>query len=146
MRALFRNLLAGAGLATAAQAAHARQAADTAEQRAAALRADLERWKARHHEASSAAAESRKAAAQAQAAAERAQRDLERAQRDVEQWKARSETRGAQVREFRERFTDTRRVATVAREHVMAIETKLDLVEAAIQVLDARTRERSLTR
>ena len=29
----------------------------------------------------------------------------------------------------------------MAREHLMATEVKLDLIEAAIQVLDARTRE-----
>lgn len=146
MKSIVKRLLSTLGLATAAQATHARQRAEKAELRAEALRTELATLKQRYHEATSAAEESKKAAAQAQASAEKAQRDLERAQRDVDHARVRADALDAQMTEFRERFKDTRRVATVARENVVAIETKLDLVEAAIQVLDARTRERALAR
>jgi chromosome segregation ATPase len=150
MKAAIRKVLAGFGLATAAQLAHAqaqaRQAADKAEQRLAKLRADADGWKQRQEEAARSAAELRKTAARADTAAERAARDLERANARTEEWKGRAETLTAEMRELRQRLEETRRVTTVARQHLMATEVKLDLIEAAIQVLDARTRERSLPR
>ena len=47
---------------------------------------------------------------------------------------------------LRARLEEAQRTAANAREYLMATEAKLDLIEAAIQVLDARTRETSLNR
>ncbi|MGE0447345.1 MAG: hypothetical protein AB7P99_19135 [Vicinamibacterales bacterium] len=41
---------------------------------------------------------------------------------------------------LRQRITDTDRDLAVARDHLMAIEVKLDILEGAANVLDARTR------
>lgn len=148
MKTLIHRALAGVGLATAGQLAHAtgqaRKAAQQADERQAKARADLESWKQRYEQAAREAAEFRKTAAQAEAAAERAQKELDRARAQGEEWKGRADTLAAQVRELKDRLDETRRVTTVARQHLMATETKLDLIEAAIQVLDARTREGAL--
>jgi chromosome segregation ATPase len=55
-------------------------------------------------------------------------------------WKAKAEELLTQVRELRGRLADAERVEAQLRELMMANETKLDLVEAAINVLDHRTR------
>jgi len=150
MTAAIRKLLGGLGLATAAQLQHAtaqaRQAADKADERMAKLRADAESWKTRYEEASKAAAEWKKTAVDAKAAVERSSGKLERVQAHVDEWKARAETLTAQVGDLKGRLDETRRVTTVARQHLMATEVKLDLIEAAVQVLDARTREGALPR
>ena len=148
MTGLIRKALAGLGLATAAQLAHvssqARKDAQQADERVKKARTDVESWKQRYEEAARDAAEYRKSAAQAETAAERLQKELERARTQAQEWQGRADTLTAQVRELKDRLEETRRVATVARQHLMATETKLDLIEAAIQVLDVRTRDRAL--
>ena len=79
------------------------------------------------------------------------QRGTERARTD--EWKRKAEALTSDVRDLKLRLDDARgrleeaqRGATFAREHLMAMETKLDLIEAAIQVLDTRTREAAVTR
>jgi len=47
---------------------------------------------------------------------------------------------------LRARLEEAQRTAIMAREYVMATETKLDVIEAALQVLDQRTRQESLSR
>jgi chromosome segregation ATPase len=147
---MLRKVLAGIGLATAAQVRHAtaqaQQAAQKSEERLAKLRADAEGWKQRYDEASRAAAEWKKAAAGAEAESARLNRELQRAQGHAEEWKSRADALTTQVRDLKERLDETRRVTTVARQHLMATEVKLDLIEAAVQVLDARTREGALPR
>lgn len=145
---ILTKVLASVGLATSAQLGHAarkgREAAEKAEGRVAKLRADLESWKTRQQEAADSAAQWKKAASEAQAALERARRDADAHKGQAEHWKARADSSSAQIRELKERLDETRRVTTVARQHLMATETKLDLIETAIQVLDARTRDRAL--
>jgi chromosome segregation ATPase len=150
MKAAIRKVLAGIGLATAAQvrqaATQTRQTAQKAEEQMAKLRTDAKGWKQRYEESSRAAAEWKKAAADAEGNVERSSRELERVQAHADEWRSRAETLTTQVRDLKERLDETRRVTTVARQHLMATEVKLDLIEAAVQVLDARTRESAIPR
>jgi hypothetical protein len=143
MRSLIKKALAGAGLASAAEIAHVRQqaaqSARKAEERLARVRAQADEWKQRYEEAANAAAEAKKAASEQKARADRRHRD-------ADEWKAKAEALVEQQRETKARIEETRRVTNVARQHLMATETKLDLIEAAIQVLDARTRDGALPR
>jgi chromosome segregation ATPase len=50
------------------------------------------------------------------------------------------EQRDAELEKLRERLATAERELSVAREHLMAVEVKLDILEGAANVLDARTR------
>ena len=83
----------------------------------------------------------------------RAKADVERERGKTDEWKSRTEKMTAEAEDLRARLhharaslEETQRTAIFAREHLMAIEVKLDLIEAAIQVLDTRTREEAVTR
>jgi len=54
----------------------------------------------------------------------------------VEKWKEYH----VDVKKLRDRLADTERELMVARDHLMAIEVKLDILEGAANVLDKRTR------
>jgi len=68
------------------------------------------------------------------------QNELKESRAGISQWKAKAEDLLVQVRDLRGRLTEAERVESQLRELLMANETKLDLVEAAINVLDQRTR------
>ena len=148
MKALLIKALAAAGLVPAASLHHAqaraRQASDRTarlEDRVAKLHADVKTWKDRQQESAAAAAEWKKTAARADGATAKVAQEAARARAQADEWKSHAETLTARVRELREKLGEARRVATGAREHLMATEVKLDLVEAAIHVLDGRTRQ-----
>ena len=148
MKSAIKALLGAVGLSTAGQlrqlAAEARNASRRATEldaRVAALRDDVETWKRRYEESTNAAAESKQAAAAATAKANRAAAEAERSAASVQEAKTRAEALAKQVRDLRERLDRANHAASTAREHLMAIEVKLDVVEAAIQVLDTRTRD-----
>ena len=105
------------------------------EERLEKLRADAQTWKQRHEDTA------RELATRQQAAGASVSEAVERAQADAARWKERAERLNTQADELRARLVEADRAATAAREHLMATEVKLDLLEAAIQVLDARTRE-----
>jgi chromosome segregation ATPase len=147
MKALIKKLLAIIGLATAAQVEHANARAHQAagknrqlEARMAKLREDTEAWRRRQQDAAAAAAEWKKAAARAEADGARAADETAKVRAQLAEWRTRADALAIQLREYRERLEESRRVSTRAREHLMATEVKLDLVEAALRVLDARTR------
>ena len=134
------------GLASATQLAQAhadaRVAAERVQQlneRLEKLRGDADAWKRRHAAAAGAVTEWKEAAARAESRAEEAVAQ-------AAEWKRRADAVSAQRRELKDRLTEVRRTATLAREQLMATEVKLDLIEAAIQVLDARTREAGVRR
>jgi len=52
----------------------------------------------------------------------------------------RAEARAADLQVLQQRLAESERALTVAREQLMAIEVKLDILEGAANVLDARTR------
>jgi chromosome segregation ATPase len=123
----------------AAQLEHARERLTQIEERLAAARADAEGWKRRYEDSS-------RQSADYKAAAAHDEKNAERATTAAAQSKDRAEALAAEVRELKERLREAHRVTATAREHLMATETKLDLIEAAIQVLDTRTRDRAATR
>ena len=61
------------------------------------------------------------------------------------EWKARAEALSEEKRDLRARLEEVQRASITAREYLMATEAKLDLIEAALQVLDSRTREAAIT-
>jgi len=97
---------------------------------AAAAREESARLQASHAQANERQAEAR-------AAADTEMRDLRAA---VAHWKTKAEKVQVQLRELRSRLIEAERVEAQLRELLMATESKLDLVEAAINVLDQRTR------
>lgn len=152
MKSAIKGFLATIGLAPAGQVeratAQARQTAEKAKSlkdRLASMRADLENWKHRYEEKSNAVAEWKHTAARAEASIERAKADTARAEVYAEEWKTKANALAVQVQELRTRLEEANRTTTASREQLMAMEVKLDLIEAAIHVLDARTREAAVS-
>ena len=141
MKSAIRGVLAAFGLASAGQVKqsdaerqrHAEKV-KSLEDRLTKARADAENWKRRHEETSRSVTERQETASKAEA----------RALAEIEQLKSRNERLMQQVTRLRAELTEASRAATTAREHLMATEVKLDLIEAAIRVLDARTRESAI--
>ena len=150
---MMKRALAGLGLVPAGQL---RQLADEGKQmgdriksledKAAKLRADAETWKQRHDDVAAKSREWKYAAAQATADAERLRGGAEHAKARVAEWKARAEALTGEKLELRARLEDVQRAAISTREYVMATEAKLDVIEAALQVLDTRTRGTAIVR
>ena len=145
MKAAITKALALIGLAPTGRAARAEADAQRAVQRAAALedrlastRAELERWKRRYEEKASAAAAWKESAAEVEA---KAKADTARIKAACEKLKTRAAALASQVADFQARLEQADRATSATREELMVVETKLDLLEAAIHVLDARTRE-----
>ena len=145
MKALLSRVLAAAGLTTLARATHAdneaRRAiarAEALETRGATLRAEIDGWKVRHEEKARDAAAWKQSAADAAA---KAAADNARLKARAEDLKARMAALTDELRDARTSAEGAHSTASSVREELMLFETKLDLIEAAIQVLDARTRE-----
>jgi hypothetical protein len=150
MKSAIRQLFAMVGLASAGQvtrlAAEARDASEkvrSLEERLTKLRADAQLWKRRHEDTARMLAERQAADTER---VERLKGRAEGAEAQVVQWKQRAQLLAAEVEKMRSRLDTAQRETTLAREHLMATEVKLDLIEAAIQVLDARTRETAVSR
>lgn len=148
MKTAIKGLLATVRLAPASQVAHLADQAKRAtvrvselEDRMAKLRAEIETWKSHHEASAKAAAEWKQAASAAVEKAERSAAQTARAETSAEEWKARGLALKEQLRSLRERLDSANHATTLAREHLMATEVKLDLIEAAVQVLDTRTRQ-----
>lgn len=140
MKRIVTRTLAHLGLAPAGHVARLREEGERTtqklheiEQRVVQFKADAELWKRRQEETARRAGEQEQAAARATARAERAEAR-------AEELKARGDALAAEAKEMRARLQEANRSAGTVREHLMATETKLDLIEAALQVLDARTR------
>ena len=153
MKSTIRHALAGVGLAPAGQlqglAEESRRAFEkmkSLEDRAVKLRADTETWKQRHDEVAAKLREWKDTAAQAAADAERLRAGAEHAKARAGEWKARAEALTVEKQDLRARLEEAQRTAINTREYLMATEAKLDVIEAAIQVLDTRTRHSVLKR
>ena len=153
MKAAIKGLLATISLAPAGQVERAtaqmRQAAEKAkhlENRLTGMRADLQHWRHRYEEKSNAVSEWKSTVAIGEANLERVKAKVVRAEAHAEEWKAKAGVLAAQVQELRTRLGNANRATTTSREHLMAMEVKLDLIETAITVLDARTREAAVSR
>jgi chromosome segregation ATPase len=134
---LLNSLLGAIGLASAGQARTLMNRVDAADQRTAELkravadaREEASRWKAK-------AGELTERVGKAEQAAER----LPRVERELQQVKARDDKHVAQLAEVRERMLRAEKAAALSQEHLTATEAKLDVVEAAIGILDRRTRK-----
>ncbi len=64
----------------------------------------------------------------------------QKVQREVQRLKTHDVRRGATLDDIRERMSWADKSNRLGREHLMAIEVKLDIIEGAITVLDRRTR------
>lgn len=136
LRSAARRGLAAFGLAPASHVSHLQHRVESAERRAeqgkqaiAEARDAATRWKARASELEE----------QVRKNARLAER-LAKAERELQQVTARDEKHLGQLKEVRERMERAEKAVALSREHLMATETKLDIVEAAIHVLDTRTR------
>ena len=126
---LLHSLLGAVGLASAVQVRTAQQRATDLKRAVGESREEAARWKAKANELSAKLSD-------AEHAAER----LPKVERQLQQWKERDEMHVAKLAEVRERMRRAERAATLSQEHLIATETKLDIVEAALGVLDRRTR------
>jgi len=133
---LLHSLLDAVGLASAGQARTLVKRVEAADQRVSELkravtgaREEAARWKSKAGELTDRVAKAEQEAAR-----------LPKVERELQQWKARDEKHVAQLAEVRERMIRAERAAALSQEHLTATETKLDVIEAAIGVLDRRTR------
>jgi chromosome segregation ATPase len=140
MNSLISSVLAPLGLAPAGHARRLKAESERSaeklralEGRMTELKADAEGWKRRYEEGS-------RKLAEAQAAVTRAEAKAGREEARAQELKSRGDALAAEMKEMRARLQDAGRTSGTVREHLMATETKLDLIEAALQVLDARTR------
>ena len=148
MKTAIKGLLATVRLAPASQVEHLADQARRAtvrlselEERMTKLRADVETWKSHHEASAKAAAEWKHAASTAVEKTERSVTQTKRAEASTQEWKARALALKEQLQALRGRLSHASHATTLAREHLMATEVKLDLIEAAVQVLDTRTRK-----
>ena len=160
MKAAIKRLLAKVGVAPAAHLARleadvrrAEARAAQLEQRLVTLRSEADTWKRRHEDAADASAGWKLAARRAQAELDRLKEDAGKGKKALEREKAAAERDKARLQDVRgaldrarSRLVDARRGMELSNEQLMAMEVKLDLIEAAIQVLDGRTREQSVSR
>jgi len=75
--------------------------------------------------------------------AERHRHEVEKHQREVEKLRTdleRQRKREADLELMRKRLEEAERALGIAREHLMAVDVKLDILEGAANVLDSRTR------
>ena len=106
------------------------------EQQLEVIRAESKGWKGKADQAHEAMRE-------AQAAAAEARKQLQRAEKlraDAETRAERNAQRALDVDGLQKRLSESERALAIAREQLMAIEVKLDILEGAANVLDARTR------
>ena len=116
------------------------------EDRMAKLRNDADTWKRRNDDLEAKLTEWKSAAARAEADAQYARTGVEHAKARINEWKQRADALTEEKLALRARLEEAQRAALTAREYLMATEMKLDLIEAAIQVLDSRTRESVVNR
>ena len=137
---MLTRLLAAAGLVRAARYAAAAEQLRKVEARAARAgqavdeaRAEIRDWKAKAGEAEKHLKDAERDAARQSTRADKIKAELG-AQLEIERGRL------AEFQAMRTRLVDAERDIAVARDHLMAVEVKLDILEGAANVLDARTR------
>lgn len=106
------------------------------EQQLEVVRAESKGWKGKADQAHEAMREAQSGAAEARKQLQRA----EKLRADAEARADRNAQRIVDVEGLQKRLTESERALAIAREQLMAIEVKLDILEGAANVLDARTR------
>jgi chromosome segregation ATPase len=134
------GLLNAIGLVSSARLASASDRVRTLESRIEALtgklaevQADVRTWQAKAEEARTRVKEIEQEAA-------RERKRAARARAEIEKEAAREKTRAVDVPALERRLEDAERDLADARNLLMAIEVKLDILEGAATVLDRRTR------
>lgn len=97
-------------------------------------RAEIRRWKTKAEEAA------RTAAASAKDESGKLAKRYEKVEEELARIREREEKHRARIADLHERAETAQRALRIAREQLMAIEVKLDMVEGALTVLDGRTR------
>lgn len=144
-RAVLAGTLRRLGIERAGHARSLREALTQSEQRIVELKKLLEQsrqetasWKARFREGETDGAERRRAEQEQHKT--RMARLEERSRQQAQKLEIRDAARQEKVHELRQKIIAAERSVRVGREHQMAIEVKLDLIEGAINVLDRRLR------
>ncbi len=106
---------------------------ETLSQKLADAQADARTWQVKAEEA-------RKRATGVEAEAARELQRAEKARAEIEKEAAREKKRGVDVPALERRLDGAEQDLALARDHLMAIEVKLDILEGAATVLDRRTR------
>lgn len=134
---ILHSLLGAVGLTSAGRARTLAARVDTVERRNTDLkravdeaREEANRWKGRAKELT-----------ERVATAEESVKHLPKIERELQQVRTRDEKHVAQLAELRERMLRAERAAALSQEHLTATEAKLDVIEAALGVLDRRTRK-----
>ncbi|MEW5984315.1 MAG: hypothetical protein AB1806_18335 [Acidobacteriota bacterium] len=154
LRSLMTRALAAIGLASAGTVRVLRERLDAAETRADALstqvatvKAEAQSVKSRVEELKAQLAAARTEAQASKSRADEVARELAALQSDLSRSRAQVQELTAKIATWRTKgdrikvkLARAERAVQVANEHLMSTETKLDLVEAAITVLDTRTR------
>ena len=128
------------GLVRAASVAALEGRLRKSEARAAKLAKTLEKARTEAHESKGRAGDAeRRAREQEREVARQAER-VEKVRADLTAQLTNAHARVDELLALRERFGETQRDLLAVRDHLMAVETKLDILEAAANVLDGRTR------
>ena len=123
MKSVFSRLLAALGLVTVGR--HA-----TVARRVHELTKEARIWKKR----------ATRAAARTRDLEQQLQQRLQQQHASLKETNAELHRQHAEFANMQTQLTETERALALAREHLMAIEVKLDILEGAANVLDARTR------
>jgi chromosome segregation ATPase len=139
------RVLRGLGLERQGRAAELREALAKSEQHVAELKRLLEqsrqeaaKWRAKVQEASTESTDRRKADEEKHRA--RIEKLESRVREHVDKLRHADTARAAKLDDLRERVVGADRSVRIGRDHLMALEAKLDLIEGAINVLDRRYR------
>jgi chromosome segregation ATPase len=141
MRALMSKLASRAGLVPRAKADHLAEVVERGQGKIAELkkaiedaRSETKIWKTKCEETTKKVSETA-----TEDSAKWAKR-FEKVQEDLERVREREERHRARIAELHEKAQASERALRIAREQLMAVEVKLDIVEGALTVLDSRTR------
>lgn len=148
LRSLLIHSLALLGLAPASVVRALSARTDKAEARGAELKNQLAEVRAEGHRSRERADELGKQVKLANADLERQAGEIRELTAALEKWREKAKQAEAsamdrwrdKAKQMDDRLARTVRTVRAASEHLMATETKLDLLEAAINVLDRRTR------
>ena len=135
------GLLRFAGLVTAARHAETAEALRNAQSRVESISRKLEETRAEVQACRSKLEEAHRQLQQADERAAREAQRLEKLKADMERQVAREQKRTSEFPALELRLDDAERTLVAARDHLMSAEVKLDLLEGAANVLDARTRK-----
>ena len=149
VRGVGRRVLSAAGLERAGASAQLRSALAHAEERVIELkrllaqtRNESQAWKAKMQAGTSHLSEQRKA--EEERYRTRVAKLEERARKELAKAEARDAARQEKLNTLRDKLVEAERSVRIGRDHLMAIEVKLDVIEGAINVLDRRYRTRRI--